>query len=65
MIKANLYLRGEKGKFLKTIQDFNLHANFDKLPATIKELLDYSFTKGLDDIPSISIWCNSLKKCVI
>ena len=65
MIKANLYLRGEKGKFLKTIQDFNLHANYDKLPATIKELLDYSFTKGLDDIPSISIWCNSLKKCVI
>lgn len=65
MIKANLYLRGEKGKFLKTIQDFNLHANFDKLPATIKELLDYSFTKGLDDIPSISIWCNSLKKCII
>lgn len=63
MIKANLYLRGEKSKFLKTIPHLNLHANFDKLPNSIKNLLNRSFTNELDKIPDISTWCNTLGKC--
>ena len=62
MIKARLYLRGDKGKYLKTIPECNLHANFARLPLEMQQLFNQTFNNSLDNIPTVRDWCEVLSK---
>lgn len=63
MIKAGLYLRSTKGKmYLRTIEGYNLHMNFDRLSDNLKDLFNRTFISKLDAEPSMSEWCRTLKQ---
>ena len=63
MIKSDLYLRSEKGqKYLRTIESYNLHSNFERLSDNLKELFNRTFTSKLEDEPTMNEWCLAIKK---
>lgn len=60
MIRAGLYLRGEKKDYLQTVHGFNLHANFDRLPLELQTLFNRTFTGHMGDYPIMKEWCDIL-----
>lgn len=62
MIRAGLYLRGEKKEYLRTVSGFNLHANFDKLPVTLQNIFNRTFNGVMEEYPTMEEWSYILKE---
>ncbi len=58
-IKNGLYLRGDKSSYIRTVAvEYNLHANFDRLPPELRKLFDQAFTQSIR--PTMEEWIRGL-----
>ena len=61
-IKADLYIRGNKANYIsKVSKDYDLQSNFDKLPYSIRLVLNKSLGKA-DNRPTFDEWVKFLKQ---